>query len=104
MSWLIQFILFIISDLSHTEYDDLIFSEDEDFVVVGRKNTGPDVLSTTSQLDSEDSYTEEDIDEDEKDSVNIPLFVFFTCTVKNRLDQVPVTVKGLIPCLGLYYL
>lgn len=52
-------------------------------------------------LDSEESYTDEDICEEEKESENIPLFVFFTCTVKHRLDQEPIAVQGLIPCLGM---
>ncbi|CAG2218549.1 SZT2 [Mytilus edulis] len=60
---------------------------------------GTDHLSTASMLDSEESYTDEEICEEEKESENIPLFVFFTCTVKHRLDQEPIAVQGLIPCL-----
>ncbi|XP_052100492.1 KICSTOR complex protein SZT2-like isoform X3 [Mytilus californianus] len=84
-------------DLSQQDYEEFAFFDDDDLVVVERKQT--DHLSTTSMLDSEESYTDEDICEEEKESENIPLFVFFTCTVKHRLDQAPIAVQGLIPCL-----
>ena len=92
--------LMYISDTSLSQFEDFTYFDDDDLVVIERKQTDQEILSTASQLDSEESFNEEDICDEEKYKDNIPLFVFFTCTVRNRLDYEHVSVQGLIPCLG----
>ena len=62
-------------------------------------------ISTTSVLDSEESLEDDNeldlemtLDENNKSDL-IPLFINFTCTVKNKLEHSSVSVKSVTSCL-----
>ena len=62
-------------------------------------------ISTTSVLDSEESL-EDDIEldleatlDDNQRIEQVPLFINFTCTIKNKLEHSSVSVRSVTPCL-----
>ena len=62
-------------------------------------------ISTTSVLDSEESL-EDDIELDLEATLDdnhrieqVPLFINFTCTIKNKLEHSSVSVRSVTPCL-----
>lgn len=69
-----------------------------------------EIISTTSVLDSEESL-EDDIEldleatmDDHHRKEQVPLFINFTCTVKNKLEHSSVSVRSVTPCLRKFHL
>ena len=62
-------------------------------------------ISTTSVLDSEESLeddTELDLEitlDDNDRSDLVPLFINFTCTIKNKLEHSSISVRSVTSCL-----
>ena len=92
--------------------DTTVFQQDADFSFLekrtefpDKKSNNPDIASIASQLDSQESFEDSEYDmcEDLAPSRNEempPLFLNFTCTVKDRMENENVTVTKLVPCLG----
>ncbi|XP_021342251.1 protein SZT2-like isoform X1 [Mizuhopecten yessoensis] len=83
-------------DLAMTERED-------DYLLIYKKGEDADHSSMATTLDSNESFgSEEDLCPelaDDDSNNNGPLFVYFTCTVKSRMQYKDVSVQTLIPCL-----
>ncbi|KAK3091384.1 hypothetical protein FSP39_019468 [Pinctada imbricata] len=70
-----------------------------------KKSNNPDIASIASQLDSQESFNDSEYDLCEdllqtKDNEMTPLFLHFTCTIKDRSENENVSITKLVPCLG----
>ncbi|XP_060082039.1 KICSTOR complex protein SZT2-like [Ylistrum balloti] len=92
-------------DLVRSVDDGLGITEREDgYQLVYKKNEDADHSSMATTLDSDESFASEvdlcpELADDDVSNNSGPLFVYFTCTVKSRMQYKDVSVQTLIPCL-----